>query len=94
MFRLYGEIAGRKLLDKSNDEKDIIETITEYISQDSELRFLIIKETSEGDEIYRSIRSFQSYLDYLEEYNLRQESIIQLKEEILDLAGQESSRKR
>lgn len=67
MYRLYGNIAGWKELDRSNDELDIVDTIGYCIANNSEINYTVIKSTESTDEIYRVIKNRQDYINYLNE---------------------------
>lgn len=89
MFRLYGNIAGWKMLDLSADEFDIIATMGEYLQENENTQFLIIKSTENTDEPYKSIRSMEQYMDYAHEYyeriKLQNKTCMELKQEMFDI---------
>ena len=86
VYRLYGDIAGKKLLDVSENEKDIIDTMGEYLKTNKELHFSIVKQKNKKDEpILKGVWGMQGYIEYLKDYKLRLETCIELKREILDL---------
>lgn len=89
MFRLYGNIAGWKMLDLSGDEFDIIATMGEYLQENENICFLIIKQDQYGDEPYKSIRSVEQYMDYAHEYyeriKLQNKTCMELKKEMFDI---------
>jgi len=68
MYRLYGNIAGCKELDRSNDEKNIIDTMEEYVSRKSTISFFIIEQLENCNIPYKSIQSEKEYNEYREEY--------------------------
>ena len=72
----------RRLIDKSEFELEIINTIGEYIQEDLNERFLVIEKTKQGDNTKAYIRSLDDYLKYAENYRLKQESCMELKKEI------------
>lgn len=72
----------RRLIDKSEFELEIINTIGEYISEDPTERFLVIEKTKQGDNTKAYIRNLDDYLKYAENYKLRQESCVELKRNI------------
>ena len=98
MFKLYGEIAGWKMLDLSADEFDIIATMGEYLQENENIRFLIIKSTDIGDEPYKSIRSMQQYIEYSQEYyertKLENKNIMELKKEMMDIVYEKPKTKK
>lgn len=87
MYKLYGEIAGWKMLDISSNEGDILQTIGEYLSDSENMHFLIVKNENDTDEPYKAIRSIDDYVHYLGEYNrrLKEMSCIELREEMMDI---------
>lgn len=89
MFRLYGNIAGWKMLDLSGDEFDIIATMGEYLQENENTQFLIIKSTETTDEPYKSIRSMEQYMEYSREYyeriKLQNKTCMELKQEMFDI---------
>lgn len=89
MFRLYGNIAGWKMLDLSADEFDIIATMGEYLQENENTQFLIIKSTETTDEPYKSIRSMEQYMEYSREYyeriKLQNKTCMELKKEMFDI---------
>ena len=56
------------MLDLSGDEFDIIATMGEYLQENENTQFLIIKSTETTDEPYKSIRSMEQYMEYSREY--------------------------
>lgn len=98
MFKLYGEIAGWKLLDLGSDEFDMIATIGEYLQENENTRFLIIKSTDDGDEPYKSIRSMEQYIEYSQEYyeriKLENKNAMELKKEMMDIVYGKTKTKR
>lgn len=87
MYKLYGEIAGWKMLDISANEGDMLITMDEYLKDNEKIHFLIIKHENNTDEPYKSIRSMEDYVSYLEEYNKRTQlmnmSCVDLKRDIV-----------
>ena len=68
MYKLYGDVAGWKELDRSNEEKEIIDTMDEYVSNKSTISFLIIEHSDYGDIPYKSIQSEEEYNEYKQEF--------------------------
>lgn len=97
-FRLYGNIAGWKLLDLGADEFDLITTMEEYMQKDENIYFLIIKEDQDGDEPYKSIRSRKQLDEYEQEFyerkNLENKTIMELKKEMFELRDGKSPKTR
>ena len=86
MYRLYADIAGKKLIDVSNKEQDIIDTMGEYLKSNKDLHFSIVKQKDKKSEpTLKGVWGMKGYIEYLKDYKLRLESCMQLKEEILDL---------
>lgn len=81
MFKLY-EMYTASEIDKSNNEGDIIESIGDYISYNSDNIFLTVTKDMEH---HRSVRSIDDYIAYVEDYNqrLKNMSCIELKKEIV-----------
>lgn len=71
MFKLYGSLGTWKLLDKTNEEKEVIDTISDYVNDTPEMQFMIIKQVEDTDIPYRKIRNIFEYALYVEEYNAR-----------------------
>lgn len=97
MFKLYANIGNWKLLDVSAIEGDIIDTIGEYIEENTHLKFLIMLSTEEGDDFYRSITSVDDYFRYQEEYNkrIKSENIMELKQDMMNsIYGEEPKVKK
>jgi len=85
MYRLY-DYDVHTLIDQSEDEADIIDTMSGYMEQGSGQRFLISwvnKETNCPDWI--SIKNVRDYYNYVLDYNerLKQMSCVELKREIV-----------
>ena len=88
MYRLY-DYDVHTLIDQSEDEADIIDTISGYMEQGSNQRFLISwvnKETNCPDWI--SIKNVRDYYNYIKDYNdrLKARSCVELKRDIVTLA--------
>lgn len=88
MYKLY-DTNEQTLLDVSNSEKDIINTLAEYMKAYLNLGF----EIKCDEEPYKVIRSVGDYYHYVNEYNdrkstemLKQMSCLELKKEILELS--------
>ena len=98
MFRLYGEIAGWKLLDLSADEFDMIATMGEYLQENENTRFLIIKSTEIGDEPYKSIRSMEQYMEYSKDFyerkKIENKTAMELKKEMMNIVYDEPKTKK
>ena len=86
MYRLYADIAGKKLIDASEKEQDIIDTMGEYLKSNKDLHFSIVKQKDKKSEpTLKGVWGMEGYIEYLKDYKLRLESCMQLKEEILGL---------
>jgi len=85
MFKLYIDKGTRKMIDVSESEQDIIDTMGEYIRNDLEARFLIIESRPDGDDIRGFIRNPEEYVAYAEHYNemLKRKSCVELKRDIV-----------
>lgn len=86
MYKLYLK-QPNSLLDEDPLEANIIDTLGLAINKDPSMQFRIIKSTvidnQPTDEIYRIIKSYEDYQKYLEDFELRNMSIIELKDKIL-----------
>lgn len=85
MYRLYIDKGTRKKIDVSENEKDIIDTMGDYLREDQDSRFLIIESTEEGDWIKDRVIGWIEYATYVEEYNrkLKEKSCVELKKDIV-----------
>ena len=88
MYKLY-DMSMVKLMDKSGNERDIIETLGELVSENTNFRYLIIQrdEQEMKDEIYKSINSVADYYMYVRQYQRRlleqEKTCLELKKEII-----------
>lgn len=87
MFKLYSDKGTRKIIDISEVEQDIIDTMGDYLKDDPEARFLIIENKDNTDNLRGFIRGYAEYINYVENYNLRQMSCIELKKGIVKKIG-------
>lgn len=71
MYKLYGSLGTWKILDKTNEEKEVIDTISDYINDTPEMQFMIIQEIDNTDIPYKKIRNIYDFALYVEEYNTR-----------------------
>ena len=85
MFKLYIDKGTRKMIDVSQSEQDIIDTMGDYLRDDENSRFLIIENTKEGDWIKDRVIGWIEYATYVEEYNrkLKEKSCVELKSQIV-----------
>ena len=85
MLRLYIDKGIRKMIDVSESEQDIIDTMGDYIREDMDSRFLIIESTKEGDDVKGFIRGYDEYVGYVKRYNdkLKEKSCVELKRDIV-----------
>ena len=89
MYRLY-DYDVHSLIDQSEDEYDLIDTMSTYFQAQTGTRFLIkhTNEETKTDEIVASIKNVRDYYGYVTEKRdkkLKSMSCMQLKKEILDL---------
>ena len=92
MFRLYGNIAGWKLLDLGAEEFDMMATMEEYLQQNENTCFMMIKTDEYGDEPYKSVYGREGYVKYLDEYykrTMKDKKIMELKKEMMDIVYNE-----
>lgn len=84
MFKLYIDKGIRKMIDVSESEQDIIDTMGDYLREDENSRFLIIENNKNGDNIKGMVIGWLQYADYVEAYNdrLKNETCSELKKEI------------
>ena len=86
MYKLYLK-EPNSLIDEDSLEANIIDTLKVAMEVDPSMQFRIIKSSiidgQETDEIYRLIRNYKDYENYLEDYELRNSTIMELKEKIL-----------
>lgn len=94
MYKLY-DMQTRKLLDKSMNEKDIIDSLSELLKDYVNFEYRIIYHSEElnQDVAYKKICSMSDFYHYVNDYNviknteqLKQMSCLELKKEILDLS--------
>ena len=85
MFKLYIDKGTRQMIDVSESEQDIIDTMGEYIREDKEARFLIIESNEDSDWVKARIIGYIDYATYTEEYNnkLKEKSCVELKSNIV-----------
>lgn len=67
MYRLYGNVAGWKILDESEEEIDIIDTIGRYIDNHSEINYMVIDDSKGYDDTIRTIHNKKQYMNYMNE---------------------------
>lgn len=103
MYKLY-DMNERKLLDKSMNEEDIINTLTEYMKYYLNFKYKIVyhDEETNQDIPYKKITTVGQYYDYVNEYNdkksteelrrIKQMSCTELKKEILELSDKPRAR--
>lgn len=91
MYKLYGNVAGWKLLDNSKREKDIADTMISYANTFELYDYLITKAKGEGSDYkeapYKRIIGKKQFTNYLEKIKEQQEienmSCIELKKYIV-----------
>ena len=85
MYKLYLNEGVRTLIDVSPNEKDILDTIGDYLKDNPEARFIVIYSQEYGDCIYGVINGYKDYINRLKMYNekLKNMSCTELKQEIV-----------
>lgn len=83
MYKLYLNEGVRTLIDVSPNEKDILDTIGEYLRDDPESRFIVIYSQEYGDCIYGVINGYKDYKDRLEMYNEKQKHKVDRPKELI-----------
>ena len=83
MYKLYLSDS-RTMIDVSENEQDIIDTMGDYLKDSLDTRFIIIFSQEYGDCIYAVINGYKDYKNYLEIYKqkLKDMSCTELKKEI------------
>lgn len=95
MYKLYGNVAGWRVLDISEKEKDIIDTIIDYSNDTGLYNYLITKAKGKGENYkeapYKRIIGKKQFANYLEKYKEKVElenmSCVELKRYILNRKG-------
>lgn len=82
MFKLYSCNDGWKKLDQSYCECDIVNTMIDYHDKYKLNDFMVIKRINGSDEFWARTRNEEEYQEYMQDFNLRNESCIDLKDEI------------
>lgn len=85
MYKLY-DYDVHTLIDQSEDEADIIDTMAAYMVEPTNQRFLLTWENKETHAPeWMSIKNVRDYYNYVTDYNdrLKQESCMELKRDIL-----------
>ena len=69
MYILYANISGLKVLDYSNNEDDIIETLEQYIKSDfyGEVEYLIELKEDNQSLLYKLIKNKNEFEEYKQE---------------------------
>ena len=85
MFKLYINMGVPKLIDASENEQDIIDTMGWYIKDNPETRFIVRELNEKEGDWSRSIHNILDYALYVEEYNtkLKNMSCVELKSNIV-----------
>ena len=94
MFRLYGNIAGWKMLDLGAEEFDMMATMEEYLQKDEKTCFMLIKTDEYGDEPYRTVHGREDYVKYLDDYyrrTMKNKKIMDLRKEMMDIVYEDPS---
>lgn len=65
MFKLYSNNKGLKLLDISKDEKDIKETLGEFMELYDTVNYIVTESTMYGENTIATIRNYGDYVDYI-----------------------------
>lgn len=96
MYKLYGNVAGWRVLDISEKEKDIIDTMIDYSNDTNLYDYLITKTKGDRDTDYKEApykriigkKQFKNYLEkYKEKVELENMSCVELKRYILNRKG-------
>ena len=100
MFKLY-DFCTMSLLDMSSNEKDIIDSISDYIKANMNYRLKVYQRIDYTDYFYKRINCVGDYYDYVNEYNAKKNTEIlkamscqELKREILELSDKPRMRIR
>lgn len=56
------------MIDYTDDEKEVVSTIRNYIDMYKQIHYIVIKNENNADIPYKVILSKQDYLEYAEEY--------------------------
>ena len=85
MYKLYSNNNVRTMIDASENEQDIIDTIGDYLKTDINSRFIVIYSQKRGDCIHAIINKPEDYVEYLKNYKekLKNMSCVELKKEIV-----------
>ena len=85
MYKLYLSDS-RTMIDASENEQDIIDTIGDYLKVDDNSRFIVIYSQKYGDCIHAIINKPEDYVEYLKNYRekLKNMSCVDLKKEIVN----------
>lgn len=87
MYRLYGNIAGWKLLDRCITERDLIDYMIDFSNKYNFYDYLIIEHLDNTDYPYRRIFNKEEFDEMLLEYNTTKDipdmSAIELKRQML-----------
>jgi len=70
MYILYGNIAGWKEIDRSEDELDIIDTLEKYIRYNNNnekhgIDYFVVLSDSKKDSVIAVIKNIDNYIDYV-----------------------------
>jgi len=94
MYKVYTRKDTPTLIDVTNNEMEVVETMGDYLSEDPEQRFTVIKRENGTDDPYISIFNMNDYLDYKESVELKQKSCVELKKGIVKSAKVKVLRKK
>lgn len=76
MFRLYNMSKGISLIDMSEDENDIKETLGECMTTGDTIDYMIINSTRLQDDVVALIHNFEDYMNYVfPEEKLKKEKV-------------------
>ena len=64
MYKLYGNNRGMKLLDMSENESDIIDTLGSYIGGLDTIDYIVIENKNNCDDVKEVIHSIEDYIEY------------------------------
>lgn len=64
MYKLYGNNRGMRLLDMSEDETDILDTLGTYIGCLDTIDYIVIENIENYDNVKEVIHSLDDYVEY------------------------------
>lgn len=70
MFKLYLNKGTRTQIDESEDERDFIGTMGDFIEKDPESRFMIKTESEEYGDSVKSVNGLLEYIVYAKSFDI------------------------